>query len=192
MEVFPRAVADNEHEHEPDSVVAEVVETPVSVTCAACGTELAYSGSGRPRRTCSDVCRTQAWALRRAARDLGLALPPPVTTVVERTVVRVIERTIVRAPDAAPVAASPALRTTSDWVDLLEQLERTRRTNPVALARSRDEFHDLRRAVAALADAFAVGATTPPITAVPPPLPGAGTGLSRQQRRALEREQRKR
>ena len=111
------------------------------------------------------------------------------------TVVReVVERTteVERAPDAA------GPRVVDDWVPLLEQLERQVRSDPRSLVRGPEDFQDLAVAVRQLYNAFSwrtpeptesAPPASPSVTAAPPNSPG---GLSRQQRRALERQQRKR
>jgi hypothetical protein len=58
-----------------------------SVECAACGTPVAYRGTGRPAKYRGDSCRRTGWALHRAAQTLhaGDDLRPE---VVRETVIR--------------------------------------------------------------------------------------------------------
>jgi hypothetical protein len=91
----------DEHDQlDPDLVPVRTTtsERAVSTTCGACGTELTYGGEGRPRRFCSDSCRTRGWALRRAAEQLGVALPPPVVEIRERLTTRVVAPSGPRVP----------------------------------------------------------------------------------------------
>jgi endogenous inhibitor of DNA gyrase (YacG/DUF329 family) len=86
-------------------------ERQVSVTCGACGADVPYQGEGRPRRYCNPSCRTQAWALRRAAARLEIALPEPVREIRER----VVDRWVPARP-AAPDTAR-------EWSGLLTELQ---------------------------------------------------------------------
>lgn len=154
-------------------------ERLLSIECGTCGAEVVYSGTGRRPRYCSATCRTRAWELRRAAAQLGRADPTP------KVVREVIERTIEPAPGrAATVPGTP--RTVHDWLPLLDELTRQVRTQPESVVRGPDDWQELAGAVRALHDSFVWTSheRNPP--------PAAGPGLSRQQRRALERERRKR
>jgi len=111
-------------------------------------------------------------------------------TVVREVVERVVEQD-------RPVPAPIVPRVAADWVRMLESLERQVRDKPWSLASSKDDFHELAEAVKAVHDAFWRN-PEPTNTAAPAPaqqsVPGARPGekLSRQQRRALDRERRKR
>lgn len=141
-------------------------ERLVSVECARCGDEIEYAGTGRRPKFCSASCRTRAYSLRQAAADLGRPDPMParVREVVEREVVR--ER------------GAQLPRTAEEWLPLLEILTQQMRTRPLSLARSREELGELTEAARELLAALTGQPPAPPMT--------------RQQRRAQEREQRKR
>ncbi|MFE5565961.1 hypothetical protein ACFQ68_13325 [Amycolatopsis japonica] len=111
-------------------------------------------------------------------------------TVVREVVERVVERD---RPEPVPMVP----RVVEDWVPMLEELERQVRDKPWSLASSKDDFEELAMAVKAVHDAFSwrnpePTNTTPPVHQQSAPVGQAGGTLSRQQRRALEREQRKR
>ncbi len=166
---------------------AQIREQLVSIECAYCGAEVRYVGEGRRPKFCSASCRSRAWELRRAATKLGRESPMP--TVVREVVERVVER-------ERSVPASRVPRAVGDWVPLLEQLERQVRDEPWSLVRSKDDFEELAEAVKGLYDAFSwrnpePTNTAPPVYQQPAPVVQAGGTLSRQQRRALERQQRK-
>jgi hypothetical protein len=157
-------------------------EQLVSIECAHCGEKVTYSGTGRRPRYCSASCRSRAWELRQAAARLERENPMPavVREVVERTVDR-----------DRPVPAAP--RRAAEWVRLLQQLEHQVRDNPLVLVRSGEEFQELAAAVRGLYNAFTWRTPEPDPAVLPPPhQPDEATGLSRQQRRARERAQRKR
>src|ERR1044071_4807987 len=99
-------------EEQPDNHPTDVPrsERPVSATCGGCGTRLVYRGRGRPRRYCSDSCRTRGWALRRATTIPTRDDIAPVVEVRER----VIERHV---RSATPVTAR-------EWCDVLTELQR--------------------------------------------------------------------
>lgn len=154
-------------------------ERLLSIECGTCGTRIVYSGTGRRPRYCSATCRTRAWELRRAAAQLKHADPTP------KVVREVIERTIEPAPGrATTVSGTP--RTVRDWLPLLDQLTQQVRTRPESVVRGPDDWQELAGAVRELHDSFAWTSheRNPPAAERP--------GLSRQQRRALERERRKR
>lgn len=167
---------------------ARIRERLVSIECAYCGAEVRYVGEGRRPKFCSASCRSRAWELRRAASKLGRESPMP--TVVREVVERVVERD---RPEPVPMVP----RVVEDWVPMLEELERQVRDKPWSLASSKDDFEELAMAVKAVHDAFSWREPEPTTTAAPAPAqpvssaPPAAT-LSRQQRRALERERRKR
>jgi endogenous inhibitor of DNA gyrase (YacG/DUF329 family) len=182
----------------------------VSIECGACGRTVPYSGTGRRPKYCSDTCRKQAWALREAARRAGET--PAMPTVVREVIARETVRTV-RVAGRAP-------RNVLDWARHLETLAGQladdehelhagqQLAGPWQMKRLR---YTLTAALKALDDAYPEVASPPPPNAgyptvwgkptsiSPPaaPAPGAEApvlraGLSRQQRRALEREQRKR
>ncbi|MFH8387717.1 hypothetical protein ACH4E7_43730 [Kitasatospora sp. NPDC018058] len=109
----------------------ETSERLVSRTCAWCGAEMTYSGSGRPRRYCSDSHRRRADEARNGARRADAATArgerttEPVREVVERTAttVRTVYRPgpkeFVRVP-APPLPGRP--QTPQEWVELLGEL----------------------------------------------------------------------
>lgn len=169
--------------------LGEAREHLISTQCRACGAPIFPAGTGRRPRYCSSACRQRAWALRQAAEQLDRPDPQP-------TVVReVVERTV-EVQRAAP--APPRPRTVEDWVPLLEQLEQQVRENPRSLVRGPEDFQNLAAAVRQLHNAFSWHT---PESSTSAPSPSSSTasaqghnpsGLSRQQRRALERQQRKR
>lgn len=172
--------------------LGEVRERLISTQCRACGEPIAPAGTGRRPRYCSSACRQRAWALRQAAEQLDRPDPQP------RVVREVVERTI-EVERAAPAPAGP--RVVDDWVPLLEQLEQQVRENPRSLVRGPDDFQELALAVRALYNAFSWRTPESSTSAPSQPSPSTSTasaqghnpsGLSRQQRRALERQQRKR
>ncbi|WP_165436413.1 hypothetical protein [Amycolatopsis suaedae] len=90
------------------------------------------------------------------------------------------------------VSVTPQL--VADWLPLLKQLERKVRYRPDMLARRPGELHDLARAVRNLHEAASQRAPTSPTTLTEGTAPSPkseGYQLSRQQRRALAREQHK-
>ncbi|MFD4196705.1 hypothetical protein [Amycolatopsis thermoflava] len=157
-------------------------ERLLSIECGTCGAEIVYSGTGRRPRYCSATCRTRAWELRRAAAQLGHADPTP--KVVREVVERTIEPTPRRTATVSTVSSTP--RTVQDWLPLLDQLTQQVRTQPESVVRGPDDWQELAGAVRELHDSFAWTSheRNPPAAERP--------GLSRQQRRALERERRKR
>lgn len=167
-------------------------ERLISTQCRVCATPVAPAETGRRPRYCSPGCRQRAWSLRQAAKQLdrGDPLPTVVREVVERTVE--VERP---APEL-PVPSRP--RVVGDWVPLLEELERQVREDPRSLVRGPEDFQDLAVAVRALYNAFSWRTPEPPASEPAARSSTASTsqeppsGLSRQQRRALERQRRKR
>ncbi|RJQ74199.1 hypothetical protein D5S17_23300 [Pseudonocardiaceae bacterium YIM PH 21723] len=156
-----------------------VRERRISIECARCGTPIVYKGTGRPGQFCSQTCRTRAWEMRQAAAMLDQADPMP--TVVREVVERVVERD--RPMPAVPV-------TVADWLPLLDRLRDQIRHDPRSLVRGRDDWQELAGAVLELHESFTwkQPAATPSSGGE---TAAAGQGLSRQQRRALERQQRK-
>lgn len=193
-----------ETEHEPgpdDGEPGRSRERLVSIECAHCGTEIAYRGTGRRPRYCSPTCRTRAWEQRRAAEHLGRDQPGP--TVVREVVERTTE---VDRPVPTPVAPTRG----ADWAALLDTLRTRLREQPHSVLRHPDDVDELagalREAYAALTGhdlaaspatptagqqhlATAIERTVEDALGTPTPEPQR---LSRQQRRALERQQRKR
>ena len=178
-----------------------VSERTISLDCARCGDPITLAPTGRRPRYCSDTCRKRASEERRAAARLGY--PQPVTRVVREVVERVITPVAPPPRTAAPPSTVPrstpraAQRSGQEWAAELRDLANRMRTRPLSLVRSPDEFEELAAAVAELHAAFQPGPPSPTATA-PTPIPArvappsTGTGLSRQQRRAMERQQRKR
>lgn len=161
-----------------------VRERLVSIECAHCGREIAYSGTGRRPRYCSPTCRSRSYELRQAAARLGR--PDPMPAVVREVVERVVERD-------RPVEVPAVPRVVAEWVPMLEQLERQVRERPLSLVRGPDDWAELADAVRGLYGAFSWRVPEPDDTTPAAPRPGDDTtGLSRQQRRARERERRKR
>lgn len=104
-----------------------VRERLVKRTCACCGTELEYSGRGRPPRFCTDSHRKR-WHEREKARvELGDApAPEPVREVIERT--ETVVRTVVRKGPTVlhQVPQRPELRfpeSADDWLTMLSLLQ---------------------------------------------------------------------
>lgn len=173
-------------------------ERTISLDCAQCGDPIMLARTGRRPRFCSDTCRKRASEERRAAARLGY--PEPVTRVVREVVERVISPETPpaprpwRAPSTPPARSTP--RTGIEWAAELRVLADRVRTNPLSLVRTRDEFEALATAVNELH--AATQSPAPPTAPVAPasapteitPTP-TGARLSRQQRRALERQQRK-
>lgn len=162
-------------------------ERRVSIECAHCGRTIAYSGTGRRPRYCSPTCRSRAWELRRAAARLAHANPMP------KVVREVVERTVERD---RPVSVPAAPTTIADWLPLLDQLTRQVRETPRALVRGPDDWQELARAVRQLHDSFAWRDDPAPANTADAAVPTAGDAsvparLSRQQRRALDRQHRK-
>lgn len=155
-------------------------ERQVSIECARCGREVAYSGNGRRPKFCSPTCRSRAWELRRAATELKQ--PDPMPAIVREVVERTVDRD-------RPVPAPVAPRTVADWVPLLEQLTRAVRDDPRSLVRSKDDWQELALTVRELHNSFSWRDELAPDTRDDV---GASPRLSRQQRRALERQQRDR
>ncbi|MFF5212254.1 hypothetical protein [Streptosporangium sp. NPDC000396] len=89
-------------------------------TCAWCGTEVPYSGRGRPRRYCGKSCHDRSWEVRsaeaRLRRDIaaGTASTEPVREVIRETVTERRTRLIA----AAPPSTAPG------WIAHLEELVR--------------------------------------------------------------------
>lgn len=180
----------------------------VSIECGACGRTVPYSGTGRRPRYCSSTCRKQAWALREAARRAGET--PPMPTVVREVVARETVRTV-RVAGRAPTNVMHWARHIRALTQQLEDPDTLLGTHALVwqLAPLR---HSLAAALAAVdrvqaelrppqsapnASGFPVAwgnpsSITPPAAPVPvAETPVPRVGLSRQQRRALEREQRK-
>src|SRR4051794_1700354 len=91
--------------------------------CESCGDWFRYAGVGRPGRFCSSRCRQRAWALRRAAEQLG-TLDGVGPQVVREIRERVIERAriVPGPPEPAPPPTAPR-----DWMKLLTLLADRRR-----------------------------------------------------------------
>jgi hypothetical protein len=103
-------------------------------------------------------------------------MPAVVREVVERTVDR-----------DRPVPAPVAPRTVADWVPLLDQLTHAVRTDPRSLVRGKNDWQELALTVRELYNSFAW-----PDQPAPATRDDADTSprMCRQQRRALERQQR--
>jgi hypothetical protein len=186
--------------NDPVRVVSERV---TCLDCAQCGAGITVARTGRRPRYCSDTCRKRASEERRAAARLGY--PAPVTRVVREVVERVVERTVEpeglpptarTLPPPRPPAPATLPRTATEWAPVLRQLAERMRTAPLSVVRSRAELAELADAVAELHAAVQPDPTPPPATASRPTrarvLPAEpDAGLSRQQRRARERERRK-
>ncbi|MFD5415239.1 hypothetical protein [Streptomyces nojiriensis] len=132
----PHATADDD-DQEHGQPVAEyetvhVQERLVKRTCAWCGVELRYSGTGRPAKFCSAGHRKRAHERDKAKAELGLAdAPPTVREVIERTetVVRTVVRkgpTVLHPVPARPEPGQMNLRfpeTFEDWHTMLALLQ---------------------------------------------------------------------
>lgn len=134
---MPDATADNDgQEHEKPVAEYESVhvrERLVKRTCAWCGTELEYSGTGRPPKFCTAGHRKRWHERKKAKAELGRAddTREPVREVIERT--ETIVRTIVRKGPAVlqPVPTRPALaqadlrfpESFDDWYTMLALLQ---------------------------------------------------------------------
>ncbi|MEU4675110.1 hypothetical protein AB0F91_46025 [Amycolatopsis sp. NPDC023774] len=180
----------------------------ISVECGNCGREVLYAGTGRPPKFCSRSCRQRGYELRRAAQALqGGHDPRPATVreVREREVVRV-ERVVERHETVRPVVEYRPHMPSRGYAraTYLYQLERQAREDVQSLVNDPGELDALATAlmaaVRALSDAF-----PPHDSALPPvdepvderqrhqPPDSAGPApLTRQQRRARDRAQRKR
>jgi hypothetical protein len=124
---------DQEHgEHVAEYESVHVRERLVKRTCAWCGTELRYSGRGRPPKFCTDNHRKRWHEREKAKAELGDApTPEPVREVIERT--ETVVRTVVRKGPTVlqPVVARPEpgqmnLRfpeTFEDWHTMLALLQ---------------------------------------------------------------------
>ncbi|MCG8918256.1 hypothetical protein L6E12_20955 [Actinokineospora sp. PR83] len=159
-------------------------EQLVSIECAHCAREVPYSGTGRRPRYCSPTCRSRAWELRRAAAWLDR--PDPMPTVVREVVERIEAR-----ERRVPVPMAP--RTAADWVTALEQLRHRILRDPLSVLKRREDLAELIAAVRAVDAALSGGRPQPPEPAPPTPTRrgDGGPRLTRQQRRALDRKQRK-
>ncbi|MEV8480362.1 hypothetical protein [Streptomyces sp. NPDC051173] len=119
-------------------------------TCGACGRAIVQYGRGRPRRYCDATCRTRAWAIRRAAEQLGKELPAPVVEVREQTLTRTV------APRGPRVPTDPR-----GWNAMLDELaQQLRRPASITSARHWDHrsiYEHLVRAMAALGEAHPGG-----------------------------------
>lgn len=164
-------VADQEQSDEAD---ASTRERLISTQCRACGADIDYAGTGRRPFYCSAACRQRGWSLRQAGAQLDRGDPRPevVREVVERT--RDVERVVPIERPARPQLAV-------DWIPLLEQLDRQIRDDPASLMRGPDDFQHLAATVLRLYHAFTWNSSSSETTTSAP-------RLSRQQRRARERQ----
>ncbi|MFD4050173.1 hypothetical protein ACFWSF_32265 [Streptomyces sp. NPDC058611] len=108
----PHAAADDDDQEHGQPVAqyetVHVHERLVTRTCAWCGVELRYSGTGRPAKFCSAGHRKRWHEREKAKAELGSAdAPPIVREVIERT--ETVVRTVVRKGPMAlqPVPARP-------------------------------------------------------------------------------------
>ncbi|WP_137726462.1 hypothetical protein [Prescottella subtropica] len=153
----------------------------------------ARSGRGRPRVWCSDQCRRDAHGARKAARAgaVGMRVVRQTRTIEKPVPVPVVEY---REP---PVAATPAHHLDSHDVamhvmrnpDLLAKILNSFAAGLRSLPAGREltgPLHDAARRLAPYLDDYRRHTTPPPPK--PAPTRSGDTGLSRQQRRALQRQ----
>jgi hypothetical protein len=176
----------------------------VSSECANCGRTVPYQGTGRRPKFCSDTCRKTTWALRENARRAGDT--PPAPTVVREVIARETVRTVRvagRAPNDVLHWARHLETLTKQLADperligsrgLPWQFDRLRYTLTSALAALDRAQAELRPPPSTPSEPYALAPEPPPTTPIPAADDPSATsvGLSRQQRRAREREQRKR
>ncbi|GAA1982935.1 hypothetical protein [Amycolatopsis minnesotensis] len=201
-------VPPNAADTDPDDTV--VVRTTTTTrtqprTCAACGTALTQPAVGRPRRWCSPACRTRGWAHRHTA-----GTTPPEQVVHDRvtTTRRVLEARLPRTGREWHTTLDGLLDQLADEHSVIrllnydiefigEKLERA----SLLIAELQAHQEDRNRAYQATVDAQRreiYGVHIPRPTAVDDTEIGVDEGanvaspeLSRQQRRARERERTK-
>ncbi|MFD2471177.1 hypothetical protein [Amycolatopsis silviterrae] len=102
---------DENEQDKPEAGASVSRERLLSAECRCCGAAVEVAGTGRRPRYCSAACRQKAWALRKAAEQLGQ--DPPGPAVVREVVARERTRTVreVRAP-----------RHVAEWIDHLHAL----------------------------------------------------------------------
>jgi hypothetical protein len=164
-----------------------------SIECTTCGSRVAYAGRGRPPRYCSASCRRTGWSLDRAAARLESGedpRPPVVRETVTREQVRP-PASIGEWGQALPELTRHLRQTrgqntgtAADYHRLAGELLNALSTLHTTHSRTVD-WDQLAAQHAQLMDRMAV--TTPALQPEPGP-----AGMSRQQRRAAQRAERKR